>query len=87
MTIDPNEAEVPQERLGRDDPHASCNGQRHSHGHLKGRPDSGWVSIVFDSWATTARVTAFAVVLLVVALACLWLLGIEIAVGPVEIHR
>ena len=87
MTIGPNEPEVPQERPGRDDPHTSRDGQGDSRNHVNRRPDSGWVPVVFGSWASTARVTAFAVVLLIVALVCLWLLGIEIALGPVEIHN
>jgi hypothetical protein len=83
MTIEPGESGAPQKRVEGDGTGPSC----HKTAHMNRQQKWGWVPTLFDSWATTFRVTVFAVALLVAAMACLWLLGIEVAVGPVQLHK
>jgi len=59
----------------------------HDQTHMATSWASKWVSIMLDSWASTARMTVFAVVLVIAILVTLWLLRLELAIGPIHIQR
>lgn len=87
MTIGPGHGQLP-EHAGResDDPSASCD-NRHRMDQVRPHPLYSLTDRTLASSGRTRRALAFIVVIAGVIIMGMWLLDIEVTIGPVHIGR
>jgi hypothetical protein len=98
MTISPNERELPQKRRRSDDSSGpfddlppsdddrSTNGGPNESAAFS-KSEHSWIAGLFASWGITMRVVTLVVAVLAMGILALWLLPIEVAIGPVVVRR